>query len=288
LISSGEYYSRFEVQDELSEFCKGRWVAVHQADASGNLIFQRYFKGRPLKIENLKEFSKVLNLKGLTIRSVYATANVYNALDEVEDVYDFSNIKYCTPTWDIDGTISNWRETLLFAKEIIRYLNSRGIKESVYIKWSGNGCHVHLHERAVSTSLLEHHNPLDLAFSIVEYVRLKLFRKFKELSPKGETVVENKMDLTRVFTCPLSLHRKLDVACVCMKPDQMDEFTPEWLRPESFVHNKSWRDFCEGEADEVAKASYSAIGGYPLYTRKRRYRRTKPLDELITTWLNKK
>ncbi|MCS7120897.1 MAG: hypothetical protein NZ952_06840 [Candidatus Bathyarchaeota archaeon] len=204
----------------------------------------------------------------------------------IENTYDFSNIQYCTPTWDVDSILSNWQVTIRTAKEIINILESFGVRKSLYIKWSGNGCHIHLHERSLSPSILEHHHPFDLAFSIVEYVKAKLTAKISEYSPKDEIRVENKMDLARVFTCPLSLHRKLDVSCICMKPNQLDEFTPEWLAPDRFRHNLTWREFIEGEADELAESAYSAIGGYQLLSRRRK-RKTMPLDRQIIKWLFK-
>jgi len=221
------------------------------------------------------------------LRSIYATANVYNRIRNVEDVYDPSNILYCTPTWDIDGFLSKWRKTLNIAKKIIRFLNSWGIKKSVYIKWSGNGCHVHINEKSISGDLREKYNPLDLAYAIVEYVNSKLSLKPDYLLFE-KIKVENKMDPARVFTCPLSLHRKLNVACICMKPEEINEFTPKWINPQNFKHNSQWRDFEEGESDKLAKAAYAAVGGYPLKFRGRfKPRKTKPLDKQILEWLMK-
>jgi len=281
-----DYYSSSEVQRELSDFCKGRWVALHCLDASGKLVFQRYAEGGPLKIDDLKSIPNLLNFWRRNIRSIYATANIYRLMRRSEDVYDFSNVQRCTPTWDIDGVLSNWRETIAIVREIIGFLSKHGVDKSIYVKWSGNGCHVHIHEKAFSDALLEKHHPIDLAYAIVEYANTKLFSRFLEISPNVKTVVENKMDPARVFTCPLSLHRKLDVACICMKPIQLDDFTPEWTDPQRFRHNPSWREFREGEADELAERAYQAIGGYPLQPMKKR-RKTKPLDKQIMTWLQK-
>lgn len=135
------------------------------------------------------------------------------------------------PTWDIDGILSNWNETITIAKEIVSFLDNRGIEKSIYLKWSGNGCHIHINEEAFSDALLKRHHPLDLAYAVVEYVNSKLSQKFRELSAQRGTVVENKMDPTRVFTSPLSLHRELDVVCICMKPDQLNDFSPQWISP---------------------------------------------------------
>ncbi|MEM2110431.1 MAG: hypothetical protein QXX08_00955 [Candidatus Bathyarchaeia archaeon] len=278
-----EYYSRPNVQTEIYEFCKGRWVALHCVNESGKLVFRRYAERKPIKVDDSRNLLKFL--KNCKTRSIYATANVYGVIRRFEDVYDISNIRYCTPTWDIDSTISNWQKTVTIAKEIVFFLNSQGIEKSTYIKWSGNGCHVHIHEKAFSKTLLEKYHPLDLAYSLVEYVNSKLALRFLEMS-SGEIAVENKMDPTRVFTCPLSLHRELDAVCICMKPEQLDDFTLDWINPQNFRHNTSWRDFRTGEIDELAERAYKSIGGYSAYS-KRRHKKTKPIDKQIMEWLEK-
>lgn len=283
MTSPIEHYSHQAVQKEILDFCKGRWVAVHHLTFSGDLIFRRYIRRKPIKIEDPKD---LIELDVHSLRSIYATANVYGRLQELKDVYNYTNVIYCTPTWDIDNNLSNWKETIAIAEEIVRFLEEWGIKRSIYIKWSGNGCHIHINERSFSRDLLEKYHPLDLSYAIVEYVNSKLASKFMELLPRSQVKVENKMDPTRVFTCPLSLHRKLDVACICMKPKDLKNFTPKWVDPENFRHDFRWREFEEGEADDLAKVAYETIGGYPLKSR-RRSRKTKPLDKQILEWLQK-
>lgn len=281
-----EHYSRSDVQREITEFCKSRWTAIHYVDVSAGLVFRRYIRKSPIRINDPESLSRLMQLRGCYLRSIYATANVYGKITSVEDVYDLSNVQYCTPTWDIDGNLSNWHETMAIAKEIVSFLNSRGMEKSVYIKWSGNGCHIHINQEAFSDDLLKKRHPLDLAYAVVEYVNSKLSQRFEELSQQEKTTVENEMDLTRVFTCPLSLHRELDVVCVCMKPDQLSKFSPEWIRPPSFNHDTSWREFLEGEADDLAIDAYKAVGGYPASLRQRR-RRNIPLDKQIAKWLQR-
>lgn len=281
-----EHYSRPDVQREISEFCKGRWLAAYYVNAFGRLVFRRYTRRKPIGIAEPDSLSNLMQLKGCYLRSVYATANIYQTIASVEDVYDLSNIRYCTPTWDIDGVLSNWQETVSIAQEIVTFLSNWGIEKSLYIKWSGNGCHIHIHEEAISEELLRGQHPLDLAYATVKYVNSKISQKLRELSPQGKTIVENKMDLTRVFTCPLSLHRKLDIVCVCMKPHQLSDFSPDWINPSSFRHDNSWRDFYRGEADSLAEAAYKGIGGYPASPRRRKGKNL-PLDKQITKWLLK-
>jgi len=279
-----EHYSRPEVQREILDFCRGRWVALHYAYSGGNLSFKRYTnEGKPIKINGLEDLARVNNG---ALRSIYATANVYRRLQCVEDLYDYANIAYCTPTWDVDGDLSNWRETIRVAGEIVRFLGDQGVRRSVYIKWSGNGCHIHINEKSISGSLLEKYSPLDLAYAIVEYVNSRLSLDSTGILCGGKVTVENKIDLTRVFTCPLSLHRELDAVCVCMKAEDLEKFNPKWVNPQTFRHDPDWREFKDGEADGLAEKAYKAVGGYLFKPRKKR-RKTKPLDEQILEWLQK-
>ncbi|RJS87316.1 hypothetical protein CW704_03225 [Candidatus Bathyarchaeota archaeon] len=281
-----EHYSRVDVKKEIVDFCKGRWVAAHYIDSEGKLVFRRYLRRKPLRINSPEEFSRIINLRGNVLRSIYATANLYWKTESIEEVYDLSNIRRCSPVWDIDGTLSNWKATLEVAREIGAFLNDRGVEKSLFFKWSGNGCHIHIHEEAFSDDLLRRYHPLDLAYAIVEYVNSKTSQRVRETLLKGRITVENKVDPTRVFTCPLSLHRELNVVCICFKPTRLSEFTPEWIRPSSFQHDPSWREFVKGEADEIAEDAYKTVGGYPLRRRRRR-RRTVPLDKQIVKWLQK-
>ena len=280
-----EHYSRAEVQREIAEFCKGRWMAAHCIDDSGRLVFRRYIGGKPMAIKNQEEFAKLLKGLNNRARAFYATANKYPAVERVEDV-DFSKAYLCTPTWDIDGTLQNWRKTIAVAREIITILESEGVKESVFLKWSGNGCHIHIHEEAISERVLSKAHPLDFAYAIVEYVNAKALPKIIESRKAEEAQVENRMDAGRVFTCPLSLHRQLDVVCVCLKPDELDEFSPEWIQPSKFKHNPAWRDFKKGEADTLAIKAYETVGGYPTPSRRVKPK-SKKLDQQINEWLRK-
>ncbi|MEM1586322.1 MAG: hypothetical protein QXX99_03270 [Candidatus Bathyarchaeia archaeon] len=278
-----EHYLRKEVQREVVDFARERWVALHCLNNSGKLVLRRYIWGKPIKIGKIEDLRIISNYK---VRSIYATANVYRRINSFSDIYDPKNIAYCTPTWDIDSNLTNWRDTIRVAKEIIEFLGEWGIKESVYIKWSGNGCHIHINERSFSENLLAKYNPLDLAYAIVEYVNAKIFQKLMEPSVESEIKIENKMDLTRIFTCPLSLHRELNAVCICMKPEDLDNFSPEWINPKDFRHNPRWREFREGEVDRLAEIAYKTLGGYPLKFRRRK-RGTKPLDKQIMEWLQK-
>lgn len=280
-----EHYKRLDVKREILDFCRDRWVAVHCKDAEGNLIFRRYFKGKPITFEALKDFSRLFKWLE-NIRSVYATANKYYKIKSREDVSTLSNVHLCTPTWDVDGEISKWRETIAVTRQLISLIEREGVQKSVYAKWSGNGCHIHINEEAFSENSLSKAHPLDLAYATVEYVKLKFTSEISNTLKVENTVVENRMDPGRVFTSPLSLHRTLNAVCICMKPNELDSFSPEWTQPFRFRHNPSWREARRGEADELALKAYQNIGGYPL-KRPTRTRKTKRLDQQISEWLKK-
>ena len=282
-----EHYSRADVQKEIADFCAGRWVAAHCINEKGELIFRRYFKGKPLAIRGENDVPKILKKLGFQVRTLYASANKYCSINQAEDVSTFSNIVRCTPTWDIDGTLSNWRETIIVAKEVVKFLENEGVKNSVYVKWSGNGCHIHIHEEALSEAALNRAHPLDLAYAIVEYVNINVLPNISENLNLETVRVENRMDAGRVFTCPLSLHRQLDVVCVCMKPNELDGFSLKWIQPDSFRHNVKWREFTRGEADKLALKAFETVGGYPTSIKACKKEKTKRLDQLINEWLKK-
>lgn len=154
-----EHYSNIEVKREIAEFCKGRWVAVHCTDGGGSLIFRRYLAERPLVIGKVEDLPALFEGLGGRVRSIYASANKYGEIRDVGDGSDLDNITLCTLTWDIDSTLSNWRETVRVAEGITRILEAEGVQESVYLKWSGNGCHIHIHEEAISEMALKKANP---------------------------------------------------------------------------------------------------------------------------------
>ena len=155
------------------------------------------------------------------------------------------------------------------AKEIVNFLNQEGISESVFLKWSGKGAHVHVHERAFSEDLLKKVNPLDAAYGVVEYVNRKLSKKYVEIAERYQTRelnVENEMDLQRVFTCPLSFHRSLNRVAVCFSASTINNFVPQWTDLKYYHHWKGWDQFEAGEADRLAEKAFRTVGAYPLKT----------------------
>lgn len=280
-----KHYGDERVRNEIVKFAKDRWVGVHceAKDKKGRQILRRY-RGRfrkPLTINEPHDIGRLLNeFKGFKPRTFYATINLYKRTGHFEDVYDFGNIVACTPTWDIDNTLDDWETTILVAKEILSFLEGFGIRNSVFVKWSGNGCHIHLHHKSISQDILRKANPLDVAYSIVEFVITRLKGRLAEVRMKGkDLVVENKIDIQRLFTCPLSLHRELNMVCICI--DKLESFNLEWAKPDNFVHHYGWDGYEAGEADELAEKAYLAIGPCPYYGKRRRHRRYPSVDEQI-------
>jgi hypothetical protein len=284
-----EHYSKWEVLEEIARFAKNRWVGVHciEKDVKGNRIMIRYIDKKPIAIDSPRDLLLLMQRLGTKgLRSVYATAATYSKLRSMDDVKSLNNITLYTPTWDIDNDFKDWRSTVRACMEIIETLKEEGVEKSVFVKWSGNGAHVHLHERSISEKILKGRTSLDIAYAIVEYVKMKVEPKAQEIAViDGCNIkVENKIDRQRMFTCPLSLHRDHDRVCVCIRPSQLHHFDPSWVDPQSYVHDKDWTLYEEGEADELAEKAINVIGGFPLRrTRGRKYPR---LDKAIAKWLN--
>jgi len=273
MIDERIYYAKPFVRQEIAEFCRGRWVAIHckVREKDGRPVLVRYLEKKPLVINRPEDIGKIMDrLKALRPRTFYATANIYRDLSTKESALDYyNNVVAKTPTWDIDSHIEQWDWTLKAAEIIIDILMREGVTESVYLKWSGNGVHIHIHERAFSNDVYREIKPLDLAYGVVEYVlkrARKDIEKISERAPVKPIKVENLMDPQRVFTAPLSLHRELDVACVAFKPDDMSDFDLSWVDPRRPKHNPDWRKFEEGEADELARKAFKEIGPYEMKT----------------------
>lgn len=222
------HFNLREVQEEIARFSRDRWVALHceLLDKKGRQYLLRYSRVAknkiPLTINDPEDVQALLErFARLRPRTFYASANVYGEIACREHVRRMDNIRFCLPTWDIDNTIEKWRATIAAAEEIINLLEDENISKSVFLKWSGNGAHVHIHHKAFSPELLRKINPLDAAYAIVEYVNSKLHSRYLEIA-KGygarELKVENEMDIQRVFTCPLSLHRSRNLMAVVFHP----------------------------------------------------------------------
>jgi len=261
---AARYYSSDFVRTEVADYCRGRWIAI-EGGAMGSRVFLRYWRdGRPLNVNDPEDILSLLkHFGGVHPRSIYGSVNVYRSLNDKSLLENPSNIVYASPVWDIDGELSEWKGILEVVRIIIDELERLDLVESVFIKWSGEGAHVHVHERCFSDEVLSRHNPLDIAYSLVDYVIERCRGKILNVISKFRSIkVENTIDLKRVFTAPLSLHRRRNLCCVCFKPDEIDDFDVEWANPENFRHNRDWRIYIEGEGDKAALETIRVIGGY--------------------------
>ena len=269
-----KYYESELVRREIADFCKNRWVAIHcEAKTSdGRPLLVRYDRGKPLTINSPDDVKAILRrFRGLKPRTFYASASVYSRLISKEDALNYyNNVLARTPTWDIDSKPEWWKATVKVIETIVGALKDEGVQDSVYIKWSGRGAHVHVHEKAISQEIYSKIGPINVAYCIVDYIIRKIKPSILKvnLDFNVEIKVENLMDPQRVFTAPLSLHKQLDVSCVVFKPSQIDEFEFEWTNPIKFKHNSEWRNYIEGEADMLARKAFKIIGPYPREVRK--------------------
>ena len=260
-----EYYRDAKVRREVLDYCRGRWVAV-----AGPHAFARYWaSGAPLKLESESDMDRLFReLKRVRPRTIYASVNVYRRLEEPGDLEKPENIALASPIWDIDGSLEHWRDIVEVAKVIVDFLEREGVVKSVFVKWSGEGMHIHIHERAFSEDVRGRIHPLDIAYSVVEYVVKSVEPELRRLERSLESgvKVENVIDAKRVFTAPLSLHKRVDLACVCLKPEDLDSFDLSWAYPRKPRHDERWRDFEEGEADRLALKAFQKVKGYPGWT----------------------
>ena len=264
-----EYYSRDLVIEEILEYCKNRWVALEIKSSKERIFFRYQWRnGPPLSFttkDSLKNYVK--KYAKLTPRTFYASVNVYRNLSRKEDVEQLDNIIKATPIWDVDGSLSNIKLTLSAAEIIVNELERYGLSRSTYLKWSGRGLHIHVNENAFSEDLLKEYHPLDIAYSTVEYILKRTWDKIAVLAKDVTSLerpfkVENKIDIQRVFTTPLSLHRELDLVAVCFKPDSIKDFDISWANPESPKHDSRWKNYVEGEGDQLARTAIAEVGGY--------------------------
>lgn len=273
-----EHYSKEETVREILEYCRGRWCAFLVKAGEGFKIV-RYDRMKPITLNSVDEFKGYL--KAYNMRTVYGTVHFYRRMEKIEDVKDVGNIFSSEPVWDIDNTVEDWRRTVEAAKIIYEFLEEKGVKRSVFIKWSGEGVHVHLNRNAISEEVYRRIHPLDAAYAVVEYVRGRVGEKILNLG--GERLkVENKIDPQRLFTSPLTFHRKLNLVTVCINPDRLDDFTIEDASPQEYVHYREWKRFTRGEADQLVFEAYDSVGPYPgTYIPRKRRRR---LEDEIRKW----
>ncbi|BEP17473.1 hypothetical protein PYJP_08250 [Pyrofollis japonicus] len=262
-VNPVEHYLRGGVLAEMAEWLQGRWVAVAGKKGEENIFIRHMGPGRPLRVRGPEDLRRLVIRYKSVIRTIYGSVNIYSRLESDNDLENPGNIVATTPSWDIDASIDKWRFAVEAAKIIVSALEEHGVKHSVYLVWSGEGIHVHINENAFSQSLRENIHPFNAAYAVVEYILLETRHRLIELAKRsgGILKVENIMDVKRVFTAPLSLHREHDLVAVVFTPDKLDEFDIEWARPSNFKHQAyAWKQYKEGEADALAEEAVKKLG----------------------------
>ena len=255
-IEIKKHYENDYVANEIVEYVKNRWVAL-EAQSEDHRTFIRYDKGEPLLINDRRDYDAILHkFSHLKPRSIYATVNVYKTLN-IESIKSENSILGTTPVFDVDGSLEDAKLIMDVAEAIIQELDRYKVSKSVYLIWSGRGVHVQINEKAFSEEITKKYGPLNVARSVVDFIIARISSKSEEISKAAknserELRVENKIDIERLFTAPLSFHRFLDYVCVAFKPDQIHDFDVSWADPKSFRHNPAWREYESGEADELA------------------------------------
>ena len=164
------WYSKEEVRKEIVDFCRNRWIALF---GEGVIRYDR--RGNPLSIERPDQISEMLErFSSIKPRSFYATSAIYSRLSVKEDVENEGNVISYTPYWDIDNESLKWRATVEIVQVILSVLEREGISNSVYVMWTGRGMHVNLHQKSISMGVVREYGALDVAWAVVEYVRLSL------------------------------------------------------------------------------------------------------------------
>ena len=255
------HYLKREVLEEVASWLRGRWVAL-EGRRDGERVFLRNERGRPISVSSPSDLQRLL-VKHRWVRTIYGSLNVYSKLESSSDTESLPNIVASTPSWDVDASYSAWRIAIEIARVIVEELEKLGIRKSVYLVWSGNGVHVHISEKALSEEAKQFIHPFDAAYAVVEYVLRRARPRIADIIKRVEVgvKVENLVDLKRVFTAPLSIHRELDVVAICFYPEDMDSFDISWTDPKNFRHRwKCWERYEAGELDELAERAVKEVG----------------------------
>ena len=267
MVDPLQYYRRREVAEEIASFLRGRWAAL---EGEGRR-WLRWLGDRPLVVRDWSDVPRLVEKhRGMKPRSWYGTIEVFRRLEtrsDLEEGYE-ANVEKATVFIDIDlvdeATIEqNWRCVVEAAQLLTDWLSERGVTESVYLLWSGAGMHLRINEDAFSPQLLARHHPLDVAFAVAEYILEQNEQQLLDLIKRcnGAVKIENLVAPKRVFTAPLSLHRRLDRVAVALRPRDLQGFTLDWSSPENPRHDpEAWRRAKRGEADDLAEEALRRIG----------------------------
>ncbi len=261
-----KYYSVPSRLAEIAEYLKGRWVGLE----GENRKWVRWEDDKPLIINKPEDVLRLLRkYHFIRPRSIYGTIEVFKTLEKKADVMEKygENVVSVTPFIDIDligeeNLEKRYVYIVRTAKIIADYVIENSIEKCVYLAWSGAGIHVRFNEKCLDEPLKEYH-PLDVGFCLIEYVldalKPRLIDAIRESG--GIVKIENLVSMKRVFTAPLSLHRRLDRAVIFFKPRDLECFKLEWSDPSSPRHDPdSWRTYEKGGLDELAYKAIRHVG----------------------------
>lgn len=268
-----EYYSRNNVRKEIADFLQNRWAALESRDRK----WIRWEEGRPLIISSPGRIPELVKrYRWMGIRSFYGTIEVFKKLSEKPDVmerYD-ENVQYASAYVDIDiidesAVEEKWRYAVEAAKTIGEWVVDRYGDECIYYVWSGAGIHVRIPGKCLKPSEPAGHHPVEIAFIVVEYILDRTQPLLLEIVKESGYAlnIENLTAPKRVFTAPLSLHRRLDRSAVAFTHGEIKDFTLEWSNPENPVYVETpWRRAVAGKYENLVLDAVENMGRPPKRT----------------------
>jgi len=258
-----KHYLRPWVAKEIAGFLRGRWAAL---EAPGKR-WVRWRGNRPLVVESPRDVPKlVAEYRG--VRSFYGSIEVFTSLKDRRDFEEGygHNVAAATPFIDIDivdeARVDDvWSCVVEAAEAIYAWVcHEKGVCRSIYMLWSGAGMHVRIVEKAIPR--VPGVNPVTAAYALVEHILRSLGPRLKAIVEKcsGAIKIENMVAEKRVFTAPLSLHRRLDSVAVPIAPEDLGSFNPSWSSPENPRYRpKLWNRFVLGEAQQLLEEALRSV-----------------------------
>ncbi len=265
-----EYYSRNNVSKEIAGFLQNRWAALE----SGDKKWIRWEKDKPLVVDSPSRVSELVKrYRWMGVRSFYGTLEAFKKLSEKADVMERyeENVQYADAYIDIDIideklVEDKWKYAVEAARIIGEWVTSRYGDECIYYVWSGAGIHVRIPGKCLETSEPTGLHPIDTAFIVIEYVLDRTQPLLLEVIKESGYAVklENLTAPKRVFTAPLSLHRRLDRSAVAFTHKEIRDFTLEWSNPENPVYIKEpWNRAVAGKYEKLVLDAVKTIGKPP-------------------------
>lgn len=131
-----EHYSKPQVKDEITAYCRGKWVALEGLQRNGGRAFLRYTRGGvPLTINEPEDVTLLLKkFRFFKPRTIYASINSYRRLENQENTDNPANIVKSMPLWDVDASLESWEHAVKASEVIVERLDKEGISRSVYLK----------------------------------------------------------------------------------------------------------------------------------------------------------